>query len=215
MKLVLIHGNFQPGVLKKVAEVKTGFDPLAITESFEDDPGFNFSSPSLFSDKRLVILENPDIKMLEESLSQSNPNLTVLVKFSKALEKSSTILKKVIEAKGEVFSFEETSQTSIFPFLDMLGSLNMRAYAEFEKNYTEFGGQYILSMLAYFLRRMVQKPKTASDFMRQKIEAQKKNFSLEKITRLYKEVIETDFKIKQGLIEEKMGVTLLVQKILS
>lgn len=215
MKLILVHGNFQSGVLKKVAEIKTGFDSLSITESFEDGPGFNFSSPSLFSDKRLVILENPDIKILEESLSQANPSLTVLVKFSKALEKSSAVLKKVIEAKGEVFIFEESSQTSIFPFLDMLGNLNSRAYMELEKNYTEFGGQYILSMLAYFLRRMVQKPKTASGFMRQKIEAQKKNFSSGKIVRLYKEVIETDFKIKQGLIEEKMGVTLLVQKIMN
>ncbi|MBI2594061.1 hypothetical protein HYW44_05475 [Candidatus Daviesbacteria bacterium] len=215
MKLILVHGNFQPGVLKKVAEIKTGFDPLSITESFEADLGLNFSSPSLFSDKRLVILENPDMKILEESLSQANPGLTVLVKFSKALEKSSAILKRVIEAKGEVFIFEESSQTSIFPFLDMLGNLNKKAYMELEKNYTEFGGQYILSMLAYFLRRMVQKPKTESGFIRQKIEAQKKNFRAERIIKLYRDLIETDFKIKQGLIEEKIGITLLVQKIIS
>lgn len=215
MKLILIHGSFEDAILKKIAEIKKSFDPLATTEISEYDPGFHFSSPSLFSDKRLVILENPDIKIIEQGIVQSDPDLTILIRCSKGLEKSSAVLKKVIEARGEVFSFEESSQVSIFPFLDMLGNLNKRAYGEFEKNYNEFGGQYILTMLAYFLRRMVVKTKSSSDFMRQKIETQRKNFGLEKIRKLYREVITTDYKIKQGLAEDKLALTLLIQKILN
>lgn len=215
MKLILIHGSFEDAILKKIAEIKKSFDPLATTEISEYDPGFHFSSPSLLSDKRLVILENPDIKIIEQGIAQSDPDLTILIRCSKGLEKSSAVLKKVIEARGEVFSFEESSQVSIFPFLDMLGNLNKRAYGEFEKNYNEFGGQYILTMLAYFLRRMVVKTKSSSDFMRQKIETQRKNFGLEKIRKLYREVITTDYKIKQGLAEDKLALTLLIQKILN
>lgn len=215
MKLILIHGNLQEAVLNKLTQIKQGFDPLSVNEISDAGPGFSFASPSLFSEKRLVILENPDIKIVEKAILEKDPELTVLIKFSKSLEKSSAVLKKVLEEKGEVVTFDENNQTSIFPFLDMLGTRNKNSFREFEKNYSEFGGQYLLTMLAYFLRRMIQKPKSGSDFMRQKIQSQKRNFNFEKIKDLYKEIIETDFKIKQGLSEEKLAVTLLVQKILN
>ena len=214
MKLILIHGSFQDAVLKKLSQIKQGFDALSITEVSEAGPGFSISSPSLFSGNRLIILENPDIKTVEKAVLGTDPDLTVLIKFSKSLEKSSAVLKKILENKAEVFVFEESNQTSIFPLLDMLGTKNKRVFAEFEKNYSDFGGQYILTMIAYFLRRMITKPKSTSGFMVQKIAAQKRNFDPEKIKDLYKQIIETDFKIKQGMIEEKLGVTLLVQKIL-
>lgn len=214
MKLILLHGSFQEAALKKISQIKKGFDPLSITEFSDTGMGFNFSSPNLFSEKRLIVLENPDLKTIDKALEEKDPDLTVLIKFNKQLEKTSPILKKVIEAKGEILTFDENNQPSIFPLLDMLGNLNYQAYAEFEKNYPGFGGQYILAMLAYFLRRMVVMPKSTSEYMRQKIAAQKKNFSLEKIKALYKEIIEVDFQIKQGLLEEKLGLTLLIEKIL-
>lgn len=215
MNSILVYGNFQNAVLKKISEIKSNFDPLAVTEISDAGPGFSFSSPSLFSENRLVILENPDLKTVEKALEEKTSELTVLIKFSKSLEKSSAILKKLTEAKAQVFAFEESDQTSVFPFLDLLGNLNKRAMVEFEKNYQEFGGQYILTMLAYFLRRMVIKPKTGSDFMRQKIQSQKRNFNPDRIKKLYRAIMDTDYKIKQGLIEERLGVTLLIQKILS
>lgn len=215
MKLILLHGNFQDALLKKLSQIRKSFDPLSITEISEVGAGFSFSSPGLFFEKRLIIIENPDIKIVEKVLLEKDPDSTILLKFSKPLEKSSVVLKRVLDSKGEVLNFDVTNQTSIFPLLDMLGTKNKNTFKEFEKNYTQFDGQYLLTMLAYFLRRMVQKPKSASDFMRQKIESQKRNFDLKKIKDLYKEIIETDFKIKQGLIEEKLGVTLLVQKIMN
>lgn len=215
MKLILIHGNFQDAAIKKLSEIKKNFDPLAITEVSSSTGGLNFATPSLFSEKRLVILENPDINAVEQVINQEDNQLTVIIKFSKTLEKSSAVYKKVLEERGEVMIFDETVQTSIFPLLDLLGNKNKRTFLEFEKNYTQMGGQYILTMLAYFLRRMVARPKSASDFMRQKIQTQKKNFNSERIEELYREIIETDFKIKQGFAEEKLAVTLLVQKILN
>lgn len=215
MKLILLHGNFQTALIKKVSEIKSSFDPLAITELSQGSVGSNFSSKSLFTDKQLVILENPDVDTLEKSINANDTDLTILVRFSKTLEKSSVIFKKIVELKGEILNFDETSENTIFPFLDLIGNLNKKSYIEFEKNYDEFGGQYLLSMLAYFLRRMVQKPKTTSDFMIQKIQTQKRNFGAEKITKLYRELIETDYKIKQGLLEEKMGVTVFLHKIIN
>ncbi len=213
MKLILIHGSFQEPAFSKLVQIKKDFNPLSITES--SGSVFNISSLGLFSEKRLIIVENPDLKVLERVIDQTDSELTIVLKFSKLLEKSSPILKKALEIKAEVLTFTEVNQTSIFPLLDLLGNKSQNSFKEFEKNYSEFGAQYLLTMLAYFLRRMTQKEKSSSDFMRQKIESQKRNFPLNKIEELYREIIETDFKIKQGLLEEKLGLTMLIGKILN
>lgn len=214
MKLILLHGSHQVAVVNKLTEIKKNFDSLSITE-MSDSFNSQISSGSLFSQNRLVILENPDLKSVEKALNESDPNLTIVLKFSKSLEKSSPILKKLSDTKVEIFVFNDIEQNTIFPFLDMLGSKSKSSLKEFEKNYNLFAAQYLLTMLAYFLRRMIQKPKSTSSFMLQKLESQKKNFPKDKIRLLYKEIIETDFKIKQGLIDEKLGMTILINKIIT
>jgi hypothetical protein len=144
---------------------------------------------------------------------EDSPDMTVLMRFTKQLEKSSPILKKAADIKAEIISFEDRNQNSIFPFLDLLGNLNPKAFTEFEKNYQEFGGQYLITMIAYFLRRMVLL-KTASDFMKTKITQQKKNFPEERIKILYRELILTDYNVKKGLTDDRLGLSLLVEKIL-
>lgn len=210
MKLILIHGSLQELVSKKVSEIKNNFEALEINES--DGSDISLNSQSLFSEKRLVILNDPNLKAVENVLENEHPELTVILRFSKTLEKSSPILKKITGAKVETFSYIDPHQENIFPLLDMIGNKNKSAFAELEQNYEEFSGQYVLAMLGYFLRRMIIGSK--SDFMNQKILSQKKNFPLEKIKKLYKEIIITDFKVKQGMLEEKLGVTLLIGKIL-
>lgn len=212
MKIILVHGNLPEAVFNKVDSIKTGYDPLSVTE-VDAGSEIDLSSTSLFSEKRLVIFDNPDIKLIEKLAGDNSTELTVLLRYAKLLEKSSPIIKKAGEIKAEIFSFEEKNQNTVFPFLDFLGNLNAKAYAEMEKNYKESGGQYLITMLAYFLRRMILN-KTSSDYMRSKIEQQKRNFSKEKIMDLYKELIETDFKIKRGFIDDRMGVLLMVEKIL-
>lgn len=214
MKLILLHGSQQVAVANKLTEIKKKFDSLSVTE-IPDSFNPQVSTGSLFSQNRLVILENPDLKSVEKALNESDPNLTIVLKFSKSLEKSSPIFKKLSDAKVEIFVFNDIEQNTIFPFLDMLGSKNKSSLKEFEKNYNEFAAQYLLTMLAYFLRRMIQKPKSTSSFMLQKLESQKKNFPKDDIRLLYKEIIETDFKIKQGQIDEKLGMTILINKIIS
>jgi hypothetical protein len=49
----------------------------------------------------------------------------------------------------------------------------------------------------------------------QKLNSQKRNFDLQKIKLLYKIALETDFKIKSGLIEEKLGLTMILRKVLT
>ncbi|MBI2338144.1 hypothetical protein HYU95_03075 [Candidatus Daviesbacteria bacterium] len=70
-------------------------------------------------------------------------------------------------------------------------------------------------MSFYLLRNLAVTSKKAPQFVKDKLQRQRKNFSLEKVISLYKEVLEIDFKIKSGLLEKPQAEFLLVNKFLN
>jgi DNA polymerase III delta subunit len=225
MHLILLHGNALSAISQKISEIKKKFDPISIVEisgkefSF-DEAVVRSSTGDLFSESRLVILENFDPSASSGQLDlerlPQDESLTILIKFTKLLTQSSTVLKSATKLKAQVLTLNEADEMSVFPFLDALGEKNSpRAYSEFEKLYAEYGGQYLLTMMFYLLRRLATNPKKLPSFVLDKLNRQKRNFNLEKVKELYKTGLETDFKIKSGLLEEKLGLTLLVERILN
>lgn len=223
MNLIILHGNGLSAISQKLSDIKKNFDPLEIQTLSGKEWDFEgvvieLSTPQLFSDKRLVVLEDfdpPAGGQMGLDKLPDDPDLTVVLKISKILTQNSVILKQAAALKAQIFQFSEKDETSIFPFLDNLAEKRTQAFLDLEKYLGEWGGQYVLTMIFYLLRRLIMKPKKLPEFVIRKIERQKKNFSLEEIKNLYKQTLETDFKIKSGLLEEKLGITLLVNKILS
>lgn len=219
MSIYILAGNGQVSVNNKVKELKKSFNKDAILEldgkavTFEQI-AVQLSSYSLFSEKRLVIIDQPDEKMDLSELPQ-NDDVNLVLKFHKALPASSKFLKQSKELKAKVFQFSEQEEASIFPLIDLLADKNPGALQEVDERIADHGGQYILTMIFYMLRRMVQKNNKLPSFVVNKIERQKRNLPLEKITQLYQEALETDFKIKTGKVDEKLGLTLLFEKIIS
>ena len=74
---------------------------------------------------------------------------------------------------------------------------------------------YLLTMVFYLLRSLTVTPQKASDFVRKKLERQRAGFDRQKITGLYKEMLEIDFKIKSGLLEKEQAEFLLVNEFIS
>ncbi|MBI2595229.1 hypothetical protein HYW46_00650 [Candidatus Daviesbacteria bacterium] len=218
MNLIIMHGSGLSALSHKLSAIKKGFDQISITELNCKDVGLGqvlaaIATPQLFSDKRLVILEGFDPGFKLTGLPEDE-NLTVVLKSNKKLTASSEILKSTASSKPQVILFEEKGETNIFPFLDMLAEKKGGAFGQLENYLEEWGGQYVLTMIFYMLRRLILPVKKLPPFIAKKIELQKKNFRLEKITFLYKEALETDFKIKNGLIGDKLGLTMLVEKII-
>lgn len=217
MKLILIHGNALVAIQNKLREVKKKYDNFSILEFDAKQKSFSEILPEigtggLFSEDRLIILQNFEDIDLEKLNDES---LTVVLKYSKSLASNSKILKAAISKKAEIISLSEKDESSIFPFLDKLAEKNQTALKELESLFNQFGGQYLLTMCFYMLRRLVQTPKNLPPFVLKKIEKQKRNFPIEKIADLYKQSLETDYKIKSGLLEERIGLFLLVNKILN
>ena len=122
----------------------------------------------------------------------------------------------VKKEKGEVLFFPEAREVSVFPLLDYLANKDNKAFLEIKKlknaGYDIF---YFITMTFYLLRNLVATPKTAQQFVKDKLIRQRKNFSLERLTNLYKEILEIDFKIKSGLLEKDQAEFLLVNKFTS
>lgn len=221
MTLIIVHGNGLVAAQNKLVQIKKGFDLLSTTVISGKELDFSeailgSSTGGLFSEKRLMILEDFDEKKIDlEKLPSDDPDLTLVIKINKTLTAASSLIKTATKLKAQIYSFSERDETNIFPFLDSLADKNASESLKMLNSYlAEWGGQYVLTMIFYMLRRLIMPIKNLPPFVIKRVESQRRNFSQEKITALYKEALETDFKIKSGLLDERNGLTLLVNKII-
>ncbi|MBI2597394.1 hypothetical protein HYW41_04515 [Candidatus Daviesbacteria bacterium] len=213
MKLLLLHGSAKTASRKKLIDLKQGFDTNNVVV-FEE--GFDLQTilgalvtPLLFSDLRLIILENPPEDFTNYQLPTTNYQL--IMWFDHEVNQKKAVIKWVESSKGQILFFPEAREVSVFPFLDYLATSDKKAFIEIEKlKNAGFEMQYFITMVFYLLRNLAVTPKGAKPFMREKLERQRKNFNLEKIINLYKNILDIDFKIKSGLLEKPQAEFLLV-----
>lgn len=214
MKLLLLHGLAIKASRNKLVEIKQKFDPNNVI-LFESGSEFkdiqnNLMATSMFAEERLVILENPPEDFVFE-LSLVTSHLSLVLWFDHHLKESSRILKSVKENKGEVLNFAEGREVSVFPFLDLLAARDKKAYLEMGKlKEAGFDIYYFITMIYYLLRTLAVTPKNAQPFLKEKLTRQRKNFTSDQITQLYKDILEIDFKIKSGLLEKGQAEFLIV-----
>lgn len=222
MKLLLLHGAAKAASRKKLTELKAKFNQnnvLVFEEGSEMENILgSISTPSLFSDEQLIILENPAEDFTFDSLPcrqaglTLHDSLTLTFWFDHEVGDKKPVM-EYVKKNGQVLFFPEGKEVSIFPFLDFLGNKDKRAFLEIENlKKAGFDTQYFITMIFYLLRNLAITPKNAPQFVRDKLQRQRKNFDLEKIKNLYKEILEIDFKIKSGLLEKSQAEFLLINK---
>lgn len=207
----LLHGLAKTASRKKLIEIKQKFDQnnVVIFEEGSDLQTIlgSLATPLLFPEQRLIILENPPEDFTFDS-SDSFDLSTLVLWFDHEVN-----VKKYPGFQAHFFP--ESKEISVFPFLDLLAAKDKRAFLEMEKlQNAGFDFYYFLTMSFYLLRNLLVTPKKAPEFVRAKLQGQRKNFNKEKIIILYKEILEIDFKIKSGLLEPDQANFLLVNKFL-
>lgn len=215
MKPLLLHGPAKTASRKVLIEFKQKFDQNNVVV-FEEGSNLQrvldtLSVSSLFPDQQLIILENPLEDFTNYTLHPTSH--TLILWFDHEVNSKKPILESVKKVKGEIIFFPEAKEMSVFPFLDYLAAKDKKAFLELSKlKIAGFDIQYFLTMVFYLLRNLVATPKNAPEFVRNKLQRQRKNFPLDKVTKLYKEILEIDFKIKSGLLEKEQAEFLLVNK---
>lgn len=210
MKLVILHGLAINTSRKKLSEIKNKFtsdnvitlDSTANTEEILT----NLLSESLFGGERLVVVENPPEELINHTLFP-NP-YTLVLWFDHEIDTKNW-------KDAEILFFPEAKEVSVFPFLDFLGNRDKKAFLELDKLKQEYDSQYLITMILYLLRNLSCTPKGAKEFVKAKFAKMRKNFSEEKLINMYKFVLNTDFKIKSGLIETTQAEFSLVHLFLN
>ncbi len=218
MKVVVLHGPGKTGSRNKLLEIKQKYTdenvvvlPGGVTE-MELKSALN--TDSLFSEERLVIIENPSESFKLEGLSGAE-GVTLVIWLDKDLDARKSLFKSLKEFGAQLLNFPEAKEMSVFPFLDNLADGKKEAFLELKKlNEAGYDSQYYITMIFYMLRSLVATPKNAPSFVKQKLSRQRGRFSESDLTELYKFVLETDFKIKSGLIENDQAQFLLVNRFL-
>ena len=213
MNLHLLHGPAKAASRKKLIDLKQKFDQNNVIV-FEEGPDIqailgSISTPPLFLNEQLIVLENPpEDFVLDSSLITHHSSL--ILWFDHEVSEKKPILQWA-KKNGQVLFFPEAREISVFPFLDYLVFKDNKAFLEIDKlKKAGFDIQYVITMVFYLLRNLAVTPKNAQPFLQEKLQRQRKNFSFEKITSLYKDILEIDFKIKKGLLEKEQAEFLLV-----
>ncbi len=218
MELIILHGNGLTGSLNRLVEFKKKFDPNAVRVFSGKQVDFEqllpgISTPSLFAQNSLAVLE--DFEEVDLSKLPTDENLTVILRFNKNIPASSKLLKDAASLKAKIIQSSEEEELPIFPFLDMLAEKNPRALSELQRLLEQYQFPYILTMVFYMLRKMVATPKKISPYGLKKLEEQKKNFPPARVKEVYAKTLETEFKIKSGLIDGHTALALLSSYIIS
>lgn len=214
MKLHLLHG---PGIVSsrlKLHLIKNAFETNnVVVFARSDDPREamgGLMTPSLFSQPKLIILENPQEDFNIEIVNIQD-STTLLVWLDHEIGAKSALLKFIKKHNGEILFFDGNKEVSIFPLLDHLAFKDKKAFLELQKlNTVGLDIYYVLTMVYYLLRNLVSTPKKAPEFVKKKLLRQRVNFPTEKNNYLYKSVLEIEFKLKRGLMDQSQAEFLLV-----
>lgn len=217
MKLLLLHGPAKGASRNKLLSVKEKFEQNNVIV-FEEGVDIkiildNLTTQSLFEEERLIILENPLQDFTNYTLNSSPYTLVLWFDHEVPIKKP---IMEWAKKNGQVFFFSEGREVTVFPLLDCLAFGDKKAFLEIQKlRNGGFDIQYLITMLFYLLRNLTVIPKNAPPFVKQKLERQRGNFDFEKITNLYKEILEIDFKIKSGNLEKPHAEFLLINAFIN
>lgn len=210
MKLALLHGLGVISSRQKLGSIKSKFSDGVVVFEKSADPQTVLSilnTPSLFGGEQLIVLENPSEDFSYDITTFQN--LQLILWFDHEVSIKKPVLDWVKKSKGEILLFPEAKEISIFPFLDLLGNRDKRAFLELDRlKKTGIDNQYILTMIYWLLRNLSCTPKTAKDFVKVKNEKMRANFK--DLKSIYESMFEIDTKIKTGLLENQQALFLMV-----
>lgn len=214
MNIFLLYGPGEVAKRSQLIKIKHQFDPASISvldlqQVKQSELDNLLLSTPLFSDQRLIVVENTQASFNLEDLDRLSSNDSSTIVFvSSALNSNSKLLITGQKLGARIIYFEGEKELSAFPYLDSLIEQKKEAFLELEKLRVEYGGMYIISMVYYLLRRNCL-PLPTGSFIRQKIRSQKEKISPRDFQAFYKQTLEIEYKIKNGVLNEKLGLTKL------
>lgn len=220
MRLALLHGPGKSASRGRLTLLKKKFDPnqVMVFEAGTGPAGAKevILSMPLLPEPRLIILENVEEDLTFSKEQVFDESLNLVFWFDHEVSDRKPVMDWVKQIGGTVLNFPEEKETSVFPFLDLLAAKDKNAFLELQKLKTAgFDIYYFVTMVFYLLRNLTVTPRNAKEFMKKKLDRQRRNFNQPKLENLYQKTLEIDFKIKSGLLETDQAEFLLTRQFLN
>lgn len=214
-KLALLHGPAITNSRKKLSGLKDTFKGNVLVFGKGTDPQTilaHLMTPTLLDGEQLIILENPPEDFVFDS-SLITDHSSLIFWFDHEISEKKLLMGWLKKQSAEILFFPESREKSVFPFLDLLGNQDKKAYLELAKLRTAgFDLQYFITMVFYLLRSFINPNPKAPTFAKQKLIKQRQNFP--DLAKIYQQILELDFKVKSGLLEDGQAEFQLVNTFL-
>jgi len=156
--LYLLHGENVSASREALLELKKNYSPDSISvfdaKKFDEDQFIRIcETPSMFADRRLIIVEGK-IKLLSSfslQLPALPPTTDVIFWVPDQLKSSNKLFKQVKEFGGQIRAFKPAIPKHVFGFLDALGYKNKsKSFLELHRLLDQGESPvYLLTMIAW------------------------------------------------------------------
>jgi len=229
--LVLLHGENVGASRQALLDLKKNYSSDSISvfeaENLEVDELIRAcETPSLLSDRRLIIIEGkPPVASNQLSVaSKQLPATDIVFWVGEELKPSHKLFKLVRDLGGQIRCFRPTIPKHIFGFLDALGYKNRkRAFLELHRLLDQGESPlYLLKMMVWQARNLLrvkvsksQSVKGVNPYVLRKVQSQVENFGEEELVGIFKELLKAEVKLKTTQLDSKLVLDRLVDKWLN
>ncbi|MDD4531622.1 MAG: DNA polymerase III subunit delta [Candidatus Pacebacteria bacterium] len=126
---------------------------------------------------------------------------------------------KEIKEKDVEAMVKPKYETNVFDTIDAIAAKNKKKAIELLKEHAEKGDSplYLLAMVASQIRNIIAVKSGSGSgmhpFVLRKATYQAKNFTIEDLKRIYQKIVDLDFEIKVGKIDQDMALDVLISEI--
>lgn len=211
--LYLLHGENVGASRQALLDLKKNYSSDSISvfdaKKFDVDEFLRVcETPSLLSDRRLIVIENkpPQLTIQQFSNLTICPSVDLVFWLGEELKSSHKLFKLIKDLGGQIQHFKPSIPKHVFGFLDALG------YKNKEKSFLELhrlldqgeAPVYLLTMIVWQVRNLLKvklslnggpKPKM-NPFVLRKAKSQVKNFEEEELVGIFHKLLEAEIELK-------------------
>ncbi len=227
--IYLLHGENVGASRQALLDLKENYsaDSVSVFDSknFDEDEFVRAcETPSLLSDRRLVILEgkpsSPPHLLTSPPLP---PTVDLAFWIGKELKPSNKLFKLVKKAGGQISHFKPAIPKHVFGFLDALGYRNKKkSFLELHRLLDQGEAPlYLLKMMVWAARNWLnvklQTPvvKKMHPFVQRKTKSQAGNFEEEELVGMFRKLLEAEITLKTTQQDPVLVLDLLVGRIVN
>jgi len=224
--IILLHGENVSASREALVELKKNYSADSVSvfdvKKFDADEFIRAcQTPSLLSDRRLIVIEGKLPSSPHLLISSSLPSTTdVIFWLGEELKPSGKLFKQVKELGGQIRVFKEVVPKHVFCFLDALGYKNkQKAFLELHRLLDQGESPlYLLTMIEWQVRNLLKvqsakgKVQNMHPFVLRKIRTQLKNFGEDELVSIFRKIFEAEIALKTTQQDSTLVLDRLVSK---